>query len=54
MISFHAKRGRGAMAGWIIRQPHQVGPRRLPDFDLLGYEYDPLRSTRDSPVFTRQ
>jgi cytoplasmic iron level regulating protein YaaA (DUF328/UPF0246 family) len=52
MISFHAKRARGAMAGWIIRNRIR-SPRPLPDFDLLGYQYDPLRSTPDSPVFTR-
>lgn len=53
MISFHAKRARGAMANWIIRK--RIGSARpLPEFEALGYHYDPLRSTSDSPVFTRQ
>lgn len=53
MIGYHAKRARGAMAGWIIRNRIKSA-RSLPEFDGLGYEYDPRRSSTDSPVFTRR
>lgn len=52
VVSFFAKRARGAMAGWIVRE-RITTPRRLVDFDLDGYRYDEARSTRDEPTFTR-
>ena len=53
MVSFFAKRARGAMAGWIIRQRIK-SPRALVGFDDAGYQYDPVRSSADEPVFLRR
>lgn len=52
VVSFFAKRARGAMAGWIVRE-RITSPRRLVDFDHDGYRYDAVRSTPDEPTFTR-
>lgn len=52
MISFYAKRARGAMSGWIIRERVR-SVRALREFDGLGYRYDADRSGADSPVFVR-
>jgi cytoplasmic iron level regulating protein YaaA (DUF328/UPF0246 family) len=52
VVSFYAKRARGAMAGWIVT--HRVkSVRALTDFDGLGYRYDRARSTTYHPVFLR-
>ena len=52
IIAFFAKRARGAMAGWMIRE--RVKTRKgLTEFDGLGYRYDAERSTSDNPVFVR-
>lgn len=51
-ISFFAKKARGSMAAWIIRNRVKT-LKGLQGFDGLGYRYDPERSRRDSPVFTR-
>ena len=53
IVSFFAKRARGAMAGWIIRE-RITSPKRLVEFDVDGYRYDEQRSTRDEPTFTRR
>lgn len=53
MVSFFAKRARGAMAGWIIRERIKSA-KALLDFDAGGYRYDPSRSTTDEPVFLRR
>ncbi len=52
IISFFAKRARGAMSGWIIRNRIK-SPRALLDFDGDGYRYDKERSQTDRPVFVR-
>ncbi|MDJ0770741.1 MAG: peroxide stress protein YaaA [Ilumatobacter sp.] len=52
VIGFFAKRARGAMAGWIIRN-RVKSARALRDYDGLGYRYDADRSTPAEPVFTR-
>lgn len=52
IISFFAKRARGAMSGWIIRN-RVKSPRALLEFDLDGYRYDRDRSQTDRPVFVR-
>lgn len=52
MVSFFAKRARGAMARFII-QNRLVDPEAITGFDLGGYSYDPERSTPDAPVFVR-
>lgn len=52
IISFSAKRARGAMAGWMVRE-RVATIRGLRDFDGLGYRFDPDRSEPDRPVFVR-
>ncbi len=52
IISFFAKRARGAMAGWLVRnRVNTIAGIR--DFDGLGYRLDPERSTKHEPVFIR-
>jgi cytoplasmic iron level regulating protein YaaA (DUF328/UPF0246 family) len=52
IVAFFAKRARGAMAGWIIRN-RVKSIKGLQEFDGLGYLYAPERSTRHTPVFIR-
>ncbi len=52
VISFSAKKARGAMAGWLVRERIH-SPRKLPEFTGLGYAYDADRSTPTEPTFTR-
>ncbi len=52
IISFHAKRARGLMAGWIIRERIR-SLKALTDFAEDGYAHDAERSTPDRPVFVR-
>ena len=52
VISFFAKRARGAMAGWIIRNRIR-SPRSFPDFDDLGYRFAPELSRPATPTFVR-
>ncbi len=50
---FAAKRGRGAMTGWmILNRVRSV--RALRDFDVGGYRYNPDRSDTHRPVFIRR
>ena len=52
VISFFAKRARGQMAAWIVRnRARRV--EELEGFDLAGYRFDPARSKLDELVFTR-
>lgn len=52
VISFFAKRARGTMAGWIVRE--RIGKAAdLRSFDETGYRFDPERSTASAPVFVR-
>ncbi|MBW8172984.1 peroxide stress protein YaaA [Ornithinimicrobium sp. Arc0846-15] len=53
VISFFAKRARGAMAAWGVRNRVR-SVRGLRDFDGLGYRYDPARSTTAEPTFIRE
>jgi len=53
VVGFFAKRARGAMASWLIRE-RITSPKRLVEFDADGYRYDESRSTRDEPTFTRR
>ena len=53
VVGFFAKRARGAMAGWIVRERIKSA-RALADFDELGYRYAPDVSTRAEPVFRRR
>jgi len=52
VVSFHAKKARGAMAAWLVLN-RVSAVRALQDFDDLGYHYDSERSTPDAPVFVR-
>lgn len=52
-ISFFAKKARGAMASWIVRN-NAESVDDLTAFDGLGYSFSPSRSTDDRPVFTRR
>lgn len=52
IVSFFAKRARGAMARYIVQ--HRLNdPEALRDFDSGGYAYQADRSTPDTPVFVR-
>ena len=52
IVSFFAKKARGAMARYII-QHRLTDPKGLLDFDTGGYEYRPDLSDEDKPVFLR-
>jgi hypothetical protein len=52
-IGFFAKRARGAMAGWIVRE-RITTISALTDFEADGYAYAPDLSSADEPVFTRR
>ncbi len=53
VVSFFAKRARGAMARWLVQK--RIGAiKTLREFDLDGYAYDPDRSTAEQPVFVRR
>lgn len=52
VVSFFAKRARGAMAGWLVRNRVRT-LRGIRGFDGLGYRYDADRSTTEEPVFLR-
>jgi cytoplasmic iron level regulating protein YaaA (DUF328/UPF0246 family) len=52
VISFFAKKARGAMASWLVRERIR-SPRKLPEFTGLGYTYDGDRSTPAEPTFIR-
>ncbi len=52
IVSFFAKKARGAMARYII-QHRLTDPTGLLDFDSGSYEYRPDLSEDDKPVFVR-
>ena len=52
IVSFYAKRARGAMARFII-QNRLTDPAHLRDFDTGGYRFQPDLSDTDKPVFIR-
>ena len=52
IVSFFAKRARGAMARYII-QNRLREPDGLTDFDAGGYRWQEKLSTADKPVFVR-
>lgn len=52
-IGFFAKRARGSMAGWIVRE-RITTISALTEFSANGYEFAPDRSTPDAPVFIRR
>lgn len=53
IVSFFAKRARGAMAGWIVRE-RITSISALSEFGADGYVFAPDRSTADRPVFVRR
>ena len=52
-VAFFAKRARGVMAAWIIRN-RVKSPSELEAFDGMGYAFSADRSSDDRPVFTRR
>ena len=52
MVCFYAKRARGSMASWIIRNRVKT-TKDLKDFDEDGYRFDRDRSEPSAPVFLR-
>ena len=52
IVSFFAKRARGAMARYVI-QHRLTDPEALCEFDSGGYVYQPEMSEPDKPVFLR-
>jgi len=53
VISFYAKKARGAMARFILER-RLTDPADLCDFTTGGYLHDPAVSTPDRPVFVRE
>ncbi|MCG6658245.1 peroxide stress protein YaaA [Halomonas campisalis] len=53
IISFYAKKARGLMSAWMIRQ-RLDDPEGLKDFDVAGYRFNATLSEGDSLVFTRR
>jgi len=52
IISFFAKKARGAMAAFVIKNKIR-NANDLKDFNGLGYSFDDSRSEKESLVFTR-
>jgi cytoplasmic iron level regulating protein YaaA (DUF328/UPF0246 family) len=52
VISFYAKRARGLMTAWIVKNRVE-DPAHLAAFDEGGYRYSEQMSTEDVPVFLR-
>lgn len=52
IVSFYAKKARGAMARFII-QNRLTQPEQIRDFDIGGYVYQPGMSEPNKPVFLR-
>jgi len=53
IISFHAKKARGLMAAWLIRE-RLDRPAALTEFDVAGYRYAAAASKPGKPVFRRR
>lgn len=53
IVSFFAKRARGAMSGWMIRE-RVKSVTALNEFCGMGYRFDEERSEEDRPVFVRE
>lgn len=52
IVSFYAKRARGALARFVIEE-RITDPEDLKAWDAGGYVFDPDRSTPEKPVFYR-
>lgn len=53
IISFYAKKARGLMSAWVIRQRLDEADG-LKDFNVAGYRYNPAMSEGKTLVFTRE
>ncbi len=53
VLSFFAKKARGEMAAYIIKNRIN-SPARLKEFDSDGYKYNAEQSSADRPVFLRK
>jgi len=53
VVSFHAKRARGAMARFMMEN-RLTDPGDLRHFDAMGYRYQPGDSRPEAPVFLRE
>ena len=53
VISFYAKKARGMMASWVIRN-RLSSAEQLEDFDVGGYRFARDDSTAEHPLFTRR
>lgn len=53
VISFYAKKARGQMTAWILRN-NITRPENLQDYDVDGYRYAAEASTPEKPVFRRR
>ena len=51
MISFYAKKARGLMAAWILK--NKIKENKLNNFNSDGYYFSPEESYKNSPVFLR-
>src|SRR5699024_428257 len=51
VISFHAKKARGAMAAWVAKE--NIGLDELAAFDWAGYSYQADLSSAKAPVYRR-
>lgn len=52
MISFFAKRARGALARFVVANRID-DPKDIQNFDIYGYRFDAALSAEHAPVFTR-
>lgn len=52
IVSFFAKKARGAMARFVV-QKRLTDPAAILEFDTGGYAFDTAASTPDKPVFVR-
>ena len=53
VVSFYAKRARGAMARWFVEN-RVADPEQLKESRVMGYRFDPKQSKGDSWVFERK
>ncbi|MFL2843698.1 MAG: peroxide stress protein YaaA [Alphaproteobacteria bacterium] len=51
IISFYAKKARGLMAAWILK--NKIKEDKLNNFNSDGYYFSPEESSENSPVFLR-
>ena len=51
IISFYAKKARGLMAGWILK--NKIKESSIKDFNIGGYYFSKEDSSENSPVFLR-